>query len=223
MNLLEAINARHSVRKYIDKPIEKNLIDELNKEIETINKESGLNIQLITNEPKAFNCAMAHYGKFSGVSNYFAMVGKKEKSLDEKIGYYGEKLVLKAQQLGLNTCWVALTYRKIPEAYKIKKDEKLLLVISLGYGETQGANRKSKTPEKVSNISAASPEWFKAGISAALLAPTAMNQQKFYFSLKNNEVQAKNGIGFYAKVDLGIAKLHFEIGAQKDNFIWKNH
>ena len=222
MELIEAIKLRHSVRKYTNKPIEENLVNILKKEIENINSESGLNIQLVTNEPKAFNGIMAHYGKFSGVSNYFAMIGKKGKGLDEKIGYYGEKLVLKAQQLGLNTCWVALTYKKIPDAYSLKKSEKLLLVISVGYGETQGNARKSKKPEDVSNVSAESPDWFKAGVSSALLAPTAMNQQKFYFSYENDVVKAKNGLGFYAKVDLGIAKYHFEIGAKKDNFKWKN-
>lgn len=222
MDLHEAIKARHSVRKYLDKPVEKELIDKLTVEIDDYNKESGLNIQLVTNEEKAFSGIMAHYGKFSGVSNYFAMIGKKEKGLDEKIGYYGEKLVLKAQQLGLNTCWVALTYKKIPEAFTTKNGEKLVLIISVGYGKTQGTTRKSKTAEAVSNISADSPEWFKRGIEAALLAPTAMNQQRFYFSNENRKVSAKAKLGFYSKVDLGIAKYHFEIGAGKDNFEWKN-
>ena len=222
MDKLHAIKERHSVRQYINKPIEEKLIAELNKEIEEINNESGLSVQFVTNEPKAFNGIMAHYGKFNGVSNYFAMIGKSDKTLDEKVGYYGERLVLKAQELGLNTCWVALTYKKVPEAYMVKKGEKLLLVISVGYGETQGVARKSKKPEAVSNISEESPEWFKAGVSAALLAPTAMNQQKFYFSYENGNVKAKNGLGFYSKVDLGIAKYHFEIGAQNSDFKWKN-
>ena len=221
VDIKEAIEKRHSVRKYSDKPIEENLIEELKKEIEACNTESGLNIQLVTNEPKAFGGAMAHYGKFSGVSNYLAMIGKKDKFLDEKVGYYGERLVLKAQQLGLNTCWVALTYKKVPEAFTINKGEKLLLVISVGYGENQGNSRKSKKPEEVSNISADSPEWFKQGIEVALLAPTAMNQQRFYFSNENGKVSAKAKLGFYTKVDLGIAKYHFEIGAGKDCFEWK--
>ena len=64
------------------------------------------------------------------------------------------------------------------------------------------------------------PDWFKKGIDAALLAPTAMNQQKFQFTLKENRVLAKAGIGFYSKIDLGIVKYHFEIGAGKKNFDW---
>ena len=78
---------------------------------------------------------MAHYGKFKGVTNYLALIGKKESSLEEKCGYYGEKLVLFAQELGLNTCWVAMTYSKIKTAFQVEKGEKLCIVIALGYGE----------------------------------------------------------------------------------------
>ena len=149
MNRMEAIKERHSVRQYKNKPIEVELISALQAEIEACNEESGLHIQLITNEPKAFDSFMAHYGKFRGVTNYIAMIGKKGDNLEEKCGYYGERLVLKAQQLGLNTCWVAMTYSKIPSAFSIDKGEKLCIVISLGYGENEGVAHKSKPFEKV--------------------------------------------------------------------------
>ena len=64
------------------------------------------------------------------------------------------------------------------------------------------------------------PEWFKKCVEAALLAPTAVNQQKFFFSLDNGRVSARAGMGFYSKIDLGIAKCHFELGAGKENFNW---
>lgn len=210
MDIIEAMKNRHSVRRYADKPIEEEKISALKNEIESCNKEGDLQIRLICDEPKAFGGVMAHYGKFDGVKNYIALVGKKSADLEEKCGYYGEKLVLAAQQLGLNTCWVALTYKKIPEALKLEKDEKLTVVIALGYGKKQGHAHVSKSAEKVSNLSDASPDWFKKGVEAALLAPTAMNQQKFYLSYENGKVTAKAGMGFYAKTDLGIVKYHFE-------------
>ncbi len=221
MNLIEAMNLRHSVRQYIDKPLEDDVISALRKEIDEINKESGMHIQLVTNEPRAFDSFMAHYGKFSGVKNYIALIGKKGSDLDEKCGYYGERLVLLAQQLGLNSCWVAMTYSKIKSAYKISNGEKLCVVIALGYGKTQGAAHKSKPMEKVINVNGSVPQWFKNGVKAALLAPTAMNQQKFILSLNGNKVSAKAGRAFYSKVDLGIVKYHFEVGAGKENFIWE--
>lgn len=219
MNLTEAMKARHSVRQYKNKPLDAETTMALQEEIKKCNQESGLHIQLITNEPKAFDSFMAHYGKFSGVTNYIAMVGKKGK-LDEKCGYYGERLVLFAQQLGLNTCWVAMTYRKIKTAFVMERDEKLYIVIAIGYGKTQGIPHKTKEMNDVIKLEGQMPEWFRRGMEAALLAPTAMNQQKFLFTLKGSEVSAKTGIGFYTKIDLGIVKYHFEAGAGKNNFDW---
>ncbi len=220
MNLTEAMAARHSVRQYKEKELEPEIIRKLTEEIEACNRESGLHIRLITNEPKAFEGFMAHYGKFRGVTNYIAMIGRKDDDLEEKSGYYGERLVLKAQQLGLNTCWVALTYSKKQAGQLTKAGEKLCIVIALGYGENSGQPHISKSIDKIAVSEGEMPGWFKAGAEAALLAPTAMNQQKFLFSLKGNEVSAKAGFGFCTKIDLGIAKYHFEIGAGKDNFRW---
>lgn len=222
MNFIEVIEARHSVRQYTDKPLDNDIISALQSEIDVCNRESGMHIQLVTNEPKAFDSFMAHYGKFSGVTNYIAMIGKKGSDLDEKCGYYGERLVLKAQQLGLNTCWVAMTYSKIKTAFSIASGEKLCVVISLGYGKTQGVPHKSKSIEEVSKVEGQMPDWFRKGVEAALLAPTAMNQQKFTFTLKGDQVSAKAGMGFYSKVDLGIVKYHFEIGAGKPKMKWNS-
>lgn len=220
MELLEAMKKRNSVRQYTNSPLSTDILAALQKEIENCNNESGLHIQLVTDEPKGFDGFMAHYGKFSGVKNYIALIGKKGKDLDEKCGYYGERIAIKAQQLGLNTCWVAMSFRRIPGAFQVNADEKLTVVIAVGYGCTQGVAHKSKNAADVSNLSAASPEWFKNGVEAALLAPTAMNQQKFVLTQNGNKVLAKAKAGFYSRVDLGIVKYNFELGAGKDNFEW---
>ena len=220
MNLSEAIEARHSVRQYKNKPLEQHVVLALQTEIDACNKESGLHIQLVKNEPKAFDGFMAHYGKFSGVTNYIALIGKKGAGLDEACGYYGERLVLFAQQLGLNTCWVAMSYSKIKTAFVIDQGEKLTVVIALGYGETQGVMHKSKSIAQVAKADGQMPDWFKNGVQAALLAPTAMNQQKFVFTWKGDQVSAKAGMGFYTKLDLGIVKYHFEIGVGNHRFEW---
>ena len=220
MDAMALMNARHSVRQYEDKPIPAEILAELKQEIEACNWEGGLHIQLVTNEPKAFDGFMAHYGKFSGVTNYIAMIGKKGPTLEETCGYYGERLVLFAQQLGLNTCWVAMTYSKIKTAFVLSSGEKLCIVIALGYGATQGVPHKSKTIQDVVKAEEPLPGWFQDGVKAALLAPTAMNQQKFTFSLADNRVSVKAGMGFYAKIDLGIVKYHFEIGAGETGWAW---
>jgi len=222
MDILEALKTRHSVRAYTEKEIDGEILVQLRKTIDECNSASGLNIQLCLNEPEVFSNFMAKYGKFRGVRNYIALVGKKGDGLEEKAGYYGEMVVIKAQQLGLNTCWVALTYNKSKTTAKVKPGEKLLMVISLGFGETNGAPRKTKAIEKLCSVNGDMPDWFKKGMEAAQLAPTAINQQKFHFELDGNKVNASAGFGFHTKVDLGIAKYHFEIGAGKNGWEWVN-
>ena len=220
MTIAEAIQNRHSVRSYLDKEIPQELTSELSAEIAACNSESGLNIQLITNEAQAFSGFMAHYGKFSGVKNYIALVGKQAPDLDEKAGYYGERLVLKSQMLGLNSCWVGASYSKGKCGAIISSGEKLVCVISLGYGVSGGTAHKSKAMEALCKTDAGMPDWFRRGMEEVMLAPTAINQQKFLFTLSDGKVKAEaGGWGFgYAKIDLGIAKYHFEYGAGRENF-----
>lgn len=205
MDILELMKERHSVRQYKKQPIGQDTRAQINSLISEINAESGLQMQVFYDEPDCFDSFMAHYGKFNGVSNYIVIVGTKQEQ--EKAGYYGEKLVLKCQELGLNTCWVAMTHGKTKA--KIEKGKKLLIVLSLGYGETQGVSHKSKSISELSK-SDKKTDWFEKGMEAVRLAPTAMNQQKFIFELKNGNVTAKALSGFYTKIDLGIAKYHFE-------------
>ena len=223
-DLYQAILERHSVRKYTDKAIPEDVVARLQALIDECNREAGLNMQLVLNEPKAFGSFLTHYGAFRGVKNYLALVAPKGEKQHEILGYYGAKVMLLAQQLGLNSCWVALTYRTVSDAVTIRKGESLESVIALGYGETQGQSHKIKTVEKVAEI--VEPrnkyEWYYRGVETALLAPTAINQQKFKFGLTSagKVTLKKSGIGFYAKMDLGIVRYFFEIGAGKENFEW---
>lgn len=227
MTLQEAIEARHSVRAYKDQPLADDVVKVLSERVSDINRDGRLHIQLILNEKKAFQGPIAKYGRFRNVSSYLVMAGKKADDLDEQIGYYGEQLVLLAQTLGLNTCWVGLSYSKIPGTYVLEADEKISCYISIGYGQTQGVGHKIKTVEQVSNATDNTPSWFRKGVQAALLAPTAVNQQKFsfeYLGVENNTHKVRANKGFsmmgYTRIDLGIAKCHFEIGAGRENFAW---
>lgn len=214
MDIIQVMEQRHSVRQYEDRQIEPEKRAALLKELGEINKESGLHIQILFDEPKCFDSMMAHYGKFTGVQNYIALVGAKGASLEEKCGYYGERLVLLAQSLGLNTCWVAMTHGK--SAAKVGSGEKEACLIALGYGKNQGVPHKSKALSDVTKVDGTMLEWFERGMEAVMLAPTAMNQQKFVFELSGDKVSANvSGFGFYSKMDLGIVKYHFEAATRK--------
>lgn len=219
---MKVVELRHSVRSYADTPISEEHQTLLNGIISQCNEAANLHMQLIVNEPLAFGKSrLAHYGKFSGVRNYVCLVGPKNDGTEEQLGYYGELIVLKAQQMGLNTCWVGLTYSKKNVPCLIADGEKLYAVIAIGHGATQGTGHKVKSPQQVATSWASAPEWFKQGVKCALLAPTAVNQQKFHFQyISDNMVRATTSWGFYCKMDLGIAKLHFELGAEGHKVTW---
>ena len=186
----------------------------LNELIRECNEESGLHVRIRYDNPDGFDSKLAHYGSFRNVTNYIILAGKPSDSLQEKCGYYGEKIVLEAQRLGLNTCWVALSFNKTNVKKLIPEGEKLVSVIAIGYGQTQGKPHKSKTLERVMATKGEMPDWFKKGAEAALLAPTAINQQKFKMEIKNgNPVISIAGRGPYTKIDLGIVKYHFEVAS----------
>ncbi len=211
----QAIRNRHSVRSYTDVPIGECRVEILSQAIANANKEGNVHLQLALDEPRAFgDSKLAHYGKFSNVRNYIAVVARKDHQAEEAAGYYGEEIVLLAQSIGLNTCWVGLTFSKGNVQAEIADDEKLYALIAIGFGANQGAAHKIKRPEQVANEYGLKQEWFAHAISMALLAPTALNQQKFKFVLMpDGTVKAVKGWGPYTRLDLGIVKRHFVIGA----------
>ena len=221
MDALELMKQRHSVRQFVDRAIDADVVEALEQEIKACTEESGFHIQLITNEPEAFQAGETSYGQFKGCRNYLAIMGPKGRDVDA--GYYGERIVLKAQELGVNSCWVALTYKKGKAHGTETAGEKRYLVVALGYGENGGVSHKSKSLSDVSDYKSGDPDWYKNGLEAALLAPTAINQQKFKFERKGDKVSLKiAGFGFYTKIDLGIVKYHFEVGAAKGKEVWAN-
>lgn len=215
MDIRRAIEERHSVRRFLSKPIEGEALERLEAVIAEANRESGLHIQLIRDEPGAFSGLLAHYGRFRGVSNYLAMVGRKSRGLEQAVGYYGERIVLEAQDAGLNTCWVGGTFNHRKARYQVGAGEKLVCLIAIGYGEDRGKPHRSKDRARCCELgSYQMPAWFAAGMEAALLAPTAMNQQNFRFMLQDGQtVSVFSTGGLFSDVDLGIVRYHFEVAS----------
>ncbi len=212
MDIKEAIIARHSVRRYRTDPIPAEVRDQLTALIAACNEESGLHLQLIVDDPDCFKILLGHYGMFKNANNYIAVVGPADlPDLDEKGGYYGQKIVLTAQTLGLNTCWIGGTYSRGKCKAAVGEDERLVCIIAVGIGENAGVRHKDKPLGKICDVPVAEmPTWFKNGVKAAMMAPTAMNQQKFFISLKDGEAVITPGRGAMTRLDLGIVKFNFE-------------
>ena len=219
MDYISLMNSRHAVRQYTDEEITGEVLNALKDEIKRIEKESHIKFNLVLNEPLAFDCYLSNKLGFKGVKNYIVITGPKGFENEMLGGYYGEQIVLKAQQLGLNTCWVAHTFSKKKLQYNLEKGEQLICVITIGYGETQGKSHKNCSIDKLCDFRGDMPHWFMSGMDTAMLAPTAKNEQKFCLVLRNrNEVTLKSRGGSCKGVTLGIVKFHFEIGAGKENF-----
>ncbi len=226
MTIDEAIHERHSVRDYFDTPLSDELKETISNEITKVNQIGEVHFQPVYDDPAAFDSLLAHYGKFVNVKNYVALIAKKSDFTDERVGYWGQHIALFLQMLGLNSCFVAMTFSKTKAKSKcvIEDGEKLYLVLAFGYGKTPGAARKSKSindvtlEEEGENI----PDWYKKGLEYALLAPTNMNQQKFVFSRQEDSIFVRASGGFYSSIDLGIVKYNFEIGAGKENFVYRS-
>lgn len=214
MTEIEAIQARHSVRAYQNRKIEQEKLDQLKALIDTVNADGNLHLQLIEDAGNTFKRILSKVMGLSSAPSVIACVGPDDDTLDERIGYYGEKIVLAAQCMGLNTCWAG-TFQKNGVPAEIKDGERLVIVIAIGYGEHQGKQRKSKTPEQVSNVQEARTDWFDFGVEMALRAPTAINQQSFEIRLnESGSVDFTDKGGPFSKVDLGIVKYHFTVGAE---------
>ncbi len=217
LSIEEAVKARHSVRVYQKKSIPEDVIKQLNEFIEECNREGNLHFQFLEDAGNTFNRLLNKAMGLGSAPSVIACIGEDDPTLDSRIGYYGEKIVIFAQQLGLNTCWAG-TYNKKNVKAAIADNERLAIVIAIGYGENQGRVRKSKSVAQViQGEEKDMPEWFIKGVETALLAPTAINQQKFMFVLKDDEkVEIIDKGGVLSQIDCGIVKYHFEIGSGRE-------
>ena len=132
---IESLKYRTSRRTYIDKPLENRDVNELKKLIDKINRESNLNFQFIEDCSKLFKGFSASYGMIKGLNSCIALVGDINiDNYKNKVGYYGEMLVLESNHMNLGTCWIGGTYDKkeCKKYLDIKQDEELICVIAVG-------------------------------------------------------------------------------------------
>ena len=215
MSEIDAIKERHSVRNYEAKKIEADKVEKIRAKIEELNKEGNLHLQFMVDAGKTYNKLFNKVAGLGSAPSVIACVGIDDETLEQRVGYYGEKLVLFIQELGLNTCWAG-TFNQKNIGAEVGNNKKLVISIAVGYGKDKGKPHKSKSPEQVIEAKGDRPYWFNKGVDMALLAPTAINQQKFTIRLNEDEsVDFVDKGGIFSQVDLGIVRCHFEIGAEK--------
>lgn len=221
MTDLEAIGTRSSRRAYAG-PLPKPEQTWLEGAVARANLDSGLDICIVADGARVFAGVKGSYGLFSGVHGLILMAGPKgEANLKELCGRHGERLVLEATKRGLGTCWVGGTYDRALLLDTLSGRQELVAVITIGPVKRERSllHRaadavRNRDPEKMYVADEEPPEWFVQGAAAAACAPGSQGRQPVCFTWQGGI--AKAGVPDEKElhlVDLGIAKLHFEIGA----------
>ncbi|NMM98629.1 nitroreductase family protein [Bifidobacterium olomucense] len=242
MDLLEAIEARHAIRAYTDEPVAADTLTALESDIARWNEESGLHMQIGAGLDDAFCGLKTHYGRFQGVHNAIALIcpaagsvangeaalSPEEAALQERVGYYGEMAALRAVQLELQTSWAVLDGAAAAANpwWTLTEGETAVWMIAFGHGARAAGRRRTKPMETLASVPgddfSQAPDWFTAGMEAAMAAPTSLSQQPFHFTLNDDgTVSAEALDGLFAHVGLGTAKCHFEIGAAPHHVEWR--
>ena len=215
------MQSRISHRRYLPDPPDEEKRAALEQVIEQNNRKSGLHISMISDRGDIFT------GHLSGARSFLLLAGPAgDPYLEEKCGYFGQELVLAAEAMGLATCWVGGTYDKSACLSYLGKGERLVCVIAVGHtastASSRAPHRSTKSLQQLSCVSADAPDWFFEALEAVQLAPSAMNRQDVCFAWREDgtvEGCATDSESF-SMVDLGIAKLHFELGAHGGTWEW---
>ena len=207
------------VRAYTDKPIPADIVEKLNERIAQMNAAHGVQMKLIAGEKAPVWGLMRLMGA-KGTRNFLLLGSPDIPDAKEKLGYCGIDIALYAQTLGLNSWWISGTFGR-GAAQKLSGQTVQAGIIIIGYGVTQGVAHKSKAAEEVSAYEGDAPEWFKDGVKAALLAPTANNKQAFFLRGSGSSVHIDCDNAAFTDIDRGIVKYHFEVGAGIENFVWE--
>ena len=219
MPITPAMRSRHAVRSYRDDPLPADLVASLTARITELNARHGVDIRLVTNDSSAYGriwgIFVAH-----GVRNCLVMSGPESPDLDERLGYCGSELMLWLQDSGLNTWWAGGSFSRRGAAAASGATGRIIGVVAVGYGTTQGKPHKTKQPTDVSTYDGPAPQWFRQGVEAALQAPTAYGHQRFTIRGSGRSVSITCDNGTYSGADLGLVKHHFEVGAGPESFSW---
>jgi hypothetical protein len=226
MDIMQAVSKRISCRAFDPHDVEPGLLDQLEACIAKGNEAGGLDMRLVRPQDGGAGLKLAG-AMFSGQpSAYVVAFAPADEQSRDRLGYYSEKVILLATQLELGTCWVAGTYDKSSVTAQPKAGHKLHGVIPVGYPAAKtplkqrtvraALRKRSKKPTELYAGYETAPAWVRAGVDAVIAGPSAANGMPVVFEDTADGIAAtlpkvKSGIEL---IDLGIAKLHFELGAK---------
>lgn len=227
----EALLRRVSVRSFEKRVLEPPIVQELRSLTDEINSQSGLDFRLVHTGDASKAAVKLSGAMFSGsVSTCALLIGGADEISAEMVGYFGQKLVLRAVALGLGTCWVAGTFDRKSVDVELTEDRRLWSVIPLGYATAKvplkqrtiraairGKDRKLEQFIEFDHPLSTLPRWIASGVEAVKMGPSAVNQQPVNIVYKDGLVTARiwrENANILKYNDLGIAKYQFQVAAE---------
>ena len=232
-----AINTRHSVRTFTSRPVEPDALATLHNHCARLPGRSVARVVVVEKVPPDVftGLVVGSYGRVVGAGSVLLVIGRpSERAVQESMGYLGEAALLQATAMGLGTCWIAGSFDRgiASQLADITADEQIFAISPLGYAEERPrtgerflkavvrAKHRRAIAEVAPGFDAERwPDWAAEGVRLARIAPSAVNRQPWRFELEPGSVMVSvvdRGIqGSISRlVDVGIAMLHFEVGAR---------
>ncbi|MEN6618019.1 MAG: nitroreductase family protein [Rikenellaceae bacterium] len=251
MSITEVIKKRKSCRTFnqehltpADKKALEDFIGKNSKSINNSTFEGDQEINLFILEKGDEEKKMKlDYGVIKGNNTYILGITKSTPAARLNYGYVMEKLVLRATEMGLATCWIGYFDHDYFNDLKIEEGYKIPGIVVIGYSA-----EKATLPERFLRFTANASQrlpWdkiffdyqskfpltpqtikdYSESLEMVRLAPSSSNTQpwRIYFDQPANEFhffkKPKNRIyesmGMH-ELDLGIAMAHFELTSQNN-------
>lgn len=231
MTKQDAINIRSARRKYLATPIESSLLDSIKTSMDNYNTQGNIRMEIALASNKQEGGYWQSESTIYGAHNFICLISNGvDKYNLERLGYWGEMLVLDLTTMGLGTCWIGSQQPKtnIP----LSKTENIVCIIAFGYTRKRKSlkelllhklsHRKNKPMHELYTHSDKQPNWFLQGMEAVKKAPSSMNKQPvmFYYNENGYVTAISTNQSMPAALDLGIAKAHFELGVGSGTWTW---
>jgi len=191
---------------------------------------------------KVFKGIIGAYGRIKGAPFLIAFIGDtRDPHVKEKVGDTGEGIILEATALGLGTCWVGKSFDQVIASSfaAIHEHEKVFAVSPVGYAAAEASfeeklltgfgqtHKRKPLTGLVSGMPETEwPEWIRASLLAARVAPSAVNRQPWRFLVESDSITVSvdnlnDSYGISKRLDCGIAMLHIETASRVCDVVGK--
>lgn len=231
MDINKVMRIRKSCRSFDGNPLSKEVKEELKAYIADLKTPFGsiMKVYLLESGTEGAQ-KLGTYGVVRGAKTFLGVTAVDGPDAMADIGYTFEKVILKATEMGLGTCWMAGTFnrKQFKKAMPIKKNEIFPIITPIGgpefkmtrmdkiFRKTAGSDNRKPYEELFFDGSFDKPltESFEE-LEMVRIAPSAVNRQPWrvvkagdeYHFYKAGKVLADKSLD----LDVGIAACHLDM------------